>query len=111
MKQYRHGDILLISTDEIDTSNPSASTLLAEGEGKNHGHFIEGDVNVFEASREAGLTHFLEVKKPALLRHQLIDSRHWTAEHQDIEIPPGKYRVIRQREFDPFAKVIREVND
>ena len=112
MKQYRHGDLLLTAVDAIDTlAKPTENRLLAEGEGHNHGHYIEGEVQVYEKPGREIPEHFLEVEGKAVLRHLLIDSGAWTGEHTDIEIDPGRYRVIRQREYDPYADAIRIIKD
>lgn len=112
MAQYRHGDVLLIKVDLADIRGTKTnSRLLAEGEGRNHGHIIEGDVEVYELQDQSNTSHFLAVNEDAILKHLLIDSGEWTGEHTDITVPPGTYRVIRQREYDPYEQRIREVND
>ncbi|MGD1843868.1 MAG: hypothetical protein ACFB10_00565 [Salibacteraceae bacterium] len=115
--QYRQGDILLERIDDLPEGTPTTERLLAEGEASNHGHFIQGDVKVLVAeegsSTENGgfVTHFLEVDAEAALEHLLIDSGIWTEEHHKIAVPPGRYRVIRQREYNPYARAIRLIKD
>lgn len=112
MRQYRHGDVLLVEVDSIQSSFKKSNTrLLAEGEGQNHGHIVEGELEVFEAEMSGEKEFMLDVKKDAKLKHLLIDSGVWTGEHHDIEIAPGKYRVVRQREYDPYADAVRRLND
>lgn len=112
MKQIRHGDILIEQIDELPSAQPTENNLLAQGEGRNHGHFIEGDAVEIYLANEAGTeSHFLNIKSDAKIRHLKIDSKNWTGEHHDILIEPGIYRVIRQREFDPYLRTIRIVKD
>lgn len=115
---YRQGDVLIEKVKELPPREEIKETLLVRGEGRNHGHFIEGDDIVIskalddELSEGGGIiTHYLYVKSKADLEHLLIDSGKWTQEHNPITIPPGKYRVIKQREYNPYSKAIRAVRD
>lgn len=115
---YRQGDVLIERCNMRTQLSATEERLLVRGEGRNHGHFIMGDqVTILKAregetSEGGGLvTHYLEVHGECTLEHLLIDSSHWTKEHDTIEIPPGTYRVIRQREYNPYARAIRAVKD
>jgi hypothetical protein len=112
---YRQGDVLLEKVVKIPSDSIVHDTLLVRGEGRNHGHFIQGsDLDIIRAESDDQVklvTHYLDVRTEAMLEHLLIDSAIWTGEHAPIIIPPGKYRVIKQREFDPYAKAIRAVRD
>lgn len=102
---YRQGDVLLIPTDENIPENmpevprEQGRVVLAHGEATGHMHGIgESRVRFF---RDDGLGRsFLNVEEPAVLRHQ---------EHGPIDLPAGRYRVIRQREYTP--EEIRNVAD
>ncbi|MCZ4410154.1 hypothetical protein O3Q51_15125 [Cryomorphaceae bacterium 1068] len=115
---YRQGDVLLEKLNSIPERSTTNETLLVRGEGRNHGHFIKGEaVEILVADENeltdgGGLvTQYLNVESEAALEHLLIDSREWTQEHAPIVIPPGKYRVIKQREYNPYSKAIRAVRD
>lgn len=115
---YRQGDVLIERCDKHHCLSATEERLLVRGEGRNHGHFIVGDhVTVLKAEEgtvsEGGglITHYLEVDGVCTLEHLLIDSSLWTKEHDTIAIPPGRYRVIRQREYNPYARAIRAVKD
>jgi hypothetical protein len=115
---YRQGDVLLEKLNSLPPRDMTKETLLVRGEGRNHGHFIKGDaVDILNAEENeitsgGGLvTQYIDVKEEAVLEHLLIDSGKWTQEHDPIAIPPGKYRVIKQREFNPYSKAIRAVRD
>jgi hypothetical protein len=115
---YRQGDVLIERISGIPETALTTERLLVRGEGRNHGHFMTGEaVEIGKAEdgsvTEGGgiITHYLNVSDHCILEHLLIDSSEWTGEHAAIEIPPGTYRVVRQREFDPYAKAIRAVKD
>jgi hypothetical protein len=99
-KQVRQGDVLLIPCDERPTGTASepkgGRVILAEGEATGHHHSVPATVcDLFDGARPV-----LVVREPATLTHQ---------EHGAIEIAPGTYWVVRQREYTPAA--IRRVMD
>jgi len=115
---YRQGDVLLEKLNSLPERSNTNQTLLVRGEGRNHGHFIKGEaveiLNAEESELTDGgglITQYLNVMEEAALEHLLIDSGEWTQEHAPITIPPGKYRVIKQREYNPYSKAIRAVKD
>lgn len=89
---YRHGDVLVQLVDTMPAGVREARTLvLAHGEVTGHTHRIA------ETDGRAALFHddsgtFLRLTAPATLVHE---------EHATIELPPGTYRVWRQREYVP----------
>jgi len=110
MITFRQGDVLLICVDSIPSAAErqaaDARIVLAYGEVTGHAHAIAADeateyraqqpLPVFDWQCE----RFIEVQVKALLRHE---------EHETIEIPAGRYAVIRQREYAPDA--LRNVAD
>jgi len=91
---YRQGDVLLVeeSVTVLGEAIPprEGQNVLAEGEATGHAHTI--DARMATMYRTAAGIVLLAVVKEALLKHQ---------EHQEINIPPGTYRVVRQREYSP----------
>lgn len=88
--------------------------LLVRGEGRYHGHFIRGEVEVFqnqEFGPENTTSHFLDIRGKAVLEHRHTETGEPTGEHGDLKLKPGKYRVIRQREYNPYARVIEIIRD
>ena len=90
----RQGDVMLIAVQGIpadahDVPRDAAGRLvLAYGERTGHAHALhESGVKMFRAANQEV---FLELREPATLVHE---------EHERIAIPPGTYRVIRQREW------------
>ena len=89
---WRQGDIFIASADLIPAAAIQQSTgVLAEGELTGHRHRVEqlDDVTVYEHRSQ----FYLEVEGE---RTAVVHEEHGT-----IELPRGKYRVWRQREYDP----------
>lgn len=94
MKQIRQGDVLIIPVKEIpkDTApikGDGKITTVMLGEATGHHHSFYEPVEFTEQQRTG--RRFLRLVEPAALRHQ---------EHDPIELPPGKYEVLRQNEFE-----------
>jgi len=95
--QYRQGDVLLVRVKEDVLSRPHRSVardggriVLAYGEATGHAHAVaEPEAELIEL--ETG-ERFLVTPRGVSLRHE---------EHDPIELPPGTYRVVRQREYAP----------
>ena len=95
-KQYRQGDVLLVKMQHQKLPGATrmprdqGRIILALGEATGHAHAI--------ASAHAALLEvangerYLRVDGPAELTHE---------EHGAIDLEPGLYRVIRQREYGP----------
>lgn len=101
-KHYRQGDVLIVAIDNIPTgvekARPeSGRIILAHGEATGHHHSIDADAADWW---KRGDEQFIAVLSPTALVHQ---------EHAPVSLAPGKYRVIRQREYSPEA--IRNVAD
>lgn len=104
---YRQGDVLIVSTKKIpNTAKPiereNGAVILAHGEATGHAHAFRGaGVRMFRDDGTNG-GGYLQVDGPDAkpLTHE---------EHTTIHVPPGNYRVIRQREYSPEA--IRNVAD
>jgi hypothetical protein len=99
---YRQGDVLIQRVESIPNeakpvARKAGKVVLAEGESTGHAHAI--------ASRHASLlghagAFYLLLLRRSVLRHE---------EHGPITLPPGAYRVLRQREYHP--EEIRNVAD
>jgi hypothetical protein len=98
--QYRQGDVLLIRvSDEVldyphhTVARDEGRIVLAYGEATGHAHAIaDAEAELIEL---ANGERFLVTERGVSLRHE---------EHEAIELPPGFYRVVRQREYAPFQK-------
>ena len=102
-KLYAQGDIILEAVDDANPTaainiDPDAAVVLARGEVTGHRHaFYGGGVTMFRDDALARgvpadlyLGHIKIAQAPADLRHE---------EHATITVPPGTYRVRRQREW------------
>ena len=90
----RQGDVLLVPVDEIPTESRRqrrrGRIVLAEGEATGHAHAIlERDAETFTTSDG---NRFLLTKSRAQLIHE---------EHAPLDVAPGAYRVVIQREYVP----------
>jgi hypothetical protein len=102
---YRQGDVLILPVDSIPaTVEPVAReesrVILAHGEVTGHAHAIKADGAVLFRDPKLMATFMIVSNDAVALEHE---------EHDTIVIPPGKYQVIRQREYFPGA--IRNVAD
>lgn len=100
----RQGDVMLRRVPQRDLSEArkvprdKGRIVLAYGEMTGHAHAIKAlNVDLFEA---AGRTFLAIDGDVVALEHE---------EHDTIEIPPGHYEIIKQREYAPDA--IRTVAD
>ncbi len=92
--QVRQGDVLLVPIDEIpEAARPlrriGGRVVLAEGEVTGHAHAIRSTAATL---LEAGEDRFLQVGSGVTLDHE---------EHAQIDVAPGTYRVVIQREYVP----------
>lgn len=96
---YRQGDVLIMRVAKpVSTKfeTPETPVILAHGEATGHAHTIAGVRQLWRDGSEL----ILRIDAPQEVRHQ---------EHAPIKLPPGTYRVRRQREYTPEA--IRNVAD
>ena len=104
-KLYRQGDVLLVATDMPGETKPVKRTkrglVLAEGEATGHAHVIEApEAELVTAAEAAELYLLVHGTETVALTHE---------EHATIDVPPGSYRVVGQREYSP--QEIRRVAD
>jgi hypothetical protein len=103
---YRQGDVLLVRVRSIpEALEPVARekglVVLAHGEVTGHAHAIkEAHAALFRDAKGGAVFINVSGEAAVALEHD---------EHDTINVPPGNYRVIRQREYSPEA--IRDVAD
>lgn len=93
--QYRQGDVLLVKVD-LDALPQGAvqqdvdgRIVLAYGEVTGHAHAIDATLaSMYQWKGD----RLLEAKVGARLVHE---------EHNPIDLEPGYYRVVQQREYEP----------
>jgi hypothetical protein len=103
---YRQGDVLIIPVKNIPRGlekvpREAGRAVLAHGEVTGHAHAIKDDrAALFSDPKLAAIFMHVSGDGPVALEHD---------EHDTIQVPPGNYRVVRQREYSPGA--IRNVAD
>jgi hypothetical protein len=102
---FRQGDVLLVPIKAMPkrvtaVQRESGRAVLAHGEATGHAHAIKDSRAAL--FRDPDMNVFMQVGGNAsvALEHE---------EHDPIPVPPGSYRVIRQREYTPGAS--RDVAD
>lgn len=99
---YRQGDILLVPVEKIpegltEIPRQNGCIVLAEGEVTGHLHMIEApEVTFLATDLEEIEGRFLKVEAESALTHP---------EHGTIDLEPGSYEVVRQREYTEVGGV------
>lgn len=114
---YAQGDLLIIPVQEIppklkDCTPLKGPVVLAHGETTGHRHaFYDGGVKLYRPDDQGVSTELLERNAiPMETVEQWIDAAQPVSlkheEHDTIQLPRGKYKVVRQREYDPIQERI-----
>lgn len=100
-RQFRQGDVLLVAEKipEGTKLRKRRRVVLAEGEVTGHAHVLEAPAET-EVFTDVDAEFVRIMGANGLLVHE---------EHSTIEVPPGDYKVVRQREYHP--EEIRRVAD
>jgi hypothetical protein len=102
MKMYRQGDVLVIAVPSAPTTAKVVERnklTLALGEATGHSHTVLcKDGELLEDT--STLERWMVLPSESEIVHQ---------EHDAIALPPGTYKVVRQREYSP--EEIRNVQD
>jgi hypothetical protein len=113
--QYRQGDVFIERIAEIPAAAQkqeiSRRVILAHGEVTGHHHVLEtADPADWWKQGEIATANQIPILPTGELFLSLTECATVThPEHATLELPPGNYRVIRQREYSPEA--IRKVAD
>lgn len=105
-KQYRQGDVFIVRCDAIPqgcepVARDKGRIVLAYGEVTGHAHAIKDrPVSLFRDPKLAKVFMNVTGNAPVALEHE---------EHSTINLDPGNYEIIIQREYSPEA--IRNVAD
>jgi len=98
---FRQGDVLVVGVDSLpDHLTPvprdAGRVVLAYGEVTGHAHAIWSERVQFFREDGSG-RGFIQVSagEPVALSHE---------EHDTIDLAPGTYEVVRQREYEPRAR-------
>jgi len=112
MDSFRQGDLYFLRVEKLPkeiTEDMAENGKIVVGHSETGHHHVvvldkEDDPNVRMYSGDNPLVSWLEVNRPATLEHmRSFDT------HAPITIPPGTYKVHRQREYVPEG--FRRVQD
>lgn len=105
-KTARQGDVLIERVNELPIGLSKAPRdhigrlVLALGETSGHGHTIrEPNVTGLRLAGSEDIDYIEVGGSGATLLHEYESGQH--AEHAPISLPPGTYKVTRQREYSP----------
>ena len=99
---YAQGDILFerISSTDFDPNTQLCEQLvIAEGEATGHRHIIRSGATMF---RDDAMAH--DMDSELYVGHVRVSKQGSSVEHDEhapLFLPPGTYRVRRQRELQP----------
>ena len=112
MLQFRQGDLFFEQVTEIPQDLKKVNNVLAVGELSGHAHIVEEkSVEVYQVENNELISHYINVFTQTEVTHSVLQTGEWTKEHNPITLPPGKYKVLRQREFNPFSKEAKRIED
>lgn len=113
---YRHGDVIIrrIDTDIPAEAKPvrdpqDGRMILAYGEVTGHAHAVMGDADLLEIPAEITERTIADVEKWLQVNDGGAQVVH--EEHATIELPPGRYAIVRQREYTSADMEPRYVAD
>lgn len=107
--QMRQGDVRLIPVNEIpSTAEKINSKIVARGEISGHAHIVNGA----DIYMDKDIMYIMPNKTDASIRHLMESTGVWTKEHHGLSLNENTiYRVDIEKEFDPYAKKMREAKD
>lgn len=98
--QFRHGDLLIESVNAIpEAAVLKEDNIIAYGTATGHSHALADGGVVLAQDNDI----YLDIPgSGGAVTHE---------EHNTIALPGGKYRVIRQVEYNPYERATRMVMD
>lgn len=102
-KPIRHGETMLVPITDDVKGEKHTTYIIAHSETGHH-HVLESD-KAFVIS-ETDKQFVVELFEPAKLVHKKSVDAHAT-----LTVAPGKYKIVRKTEYDPWSGYIREVFD
>src|SRR5437899_5066162 len=93
--QFRQGDVFVVAVESIpDDATPEereqGTIVLGDGKATGHKHQIES--RDASSLRTKSGERYLRIRKHAV--------RLFHEEHSPVELPPGNYKIVRQREYE-----------
>lgn len=104
-KPIFHGENFFLPVDKIPKGETTKHKAFIAGHSETgHHHTVKSNTEFEVTQFEKYL--YVQVFEPARVEHQKSFDVHET-----LTLEPGKYKVPKKTEYDPFAKVIRQVWD
>lgn len=102
-KVIRHGEAMLVPVNTKFKGKEHSEYILSHSETGHH-HVLESKAP-FKVS-ESDKQFLIELFTPAKLVHKkTVDA------HKTLDVPAGKYKIVKKTEYDPWQGIIREVHD
>ncbi len=108
--QIRQGDILLEKLEQPISGGKELKTkIVAYSEGTGNAHKLFGSVKIIKKDNQ----RFIRVSKKSYLAHinLNITTKPKKADHYRVDLPVGYYKLITQRELNPYEQKANEVRD
>jgi len=112
----RHGDVLLRKIDsipEVGKLKVKHDNILEYGEVSGHSHQLIGAteaITVYTDPNTEQTADYVEIDASQLVNTtEVVELVH--EEHDRIQLDPGFYEVVRQRELNPYDSAVRAVQD
>lgn len=105
----RHGEILILPVDKLPENVEeifSGNEYIVGHSETGHHHVAVANVTVYRPVGGDSTDIYLRANKPGVIEHQKSFDKHETK-----TLNPGLYLVRPKNEYDPFAKLIRQVRD
>jgi len=103
MNIYRHGDVDIIQINELpDNLKKSDSLILAYGEQTGHCHILVAKPEMVVVFQDEKGNKYFQALEDCLITHE---------EHKQLEIKKGIYKVLIEKEYNPFDQAINAVKD
>lgn len=103
----QHGECLLVPVNKLPKEQTSkVSTQIVAHSETGHHHVIEADQEFEVMGSLERQDLYLRLFEPAKLVH-----KKQTEKHRDIIVPKGDWKILHKSEYDPWAKIIRRVED
>lgn len=104
----QHGEALMLPVDKMPKGPEITKTckqIIAHSETGHH-HVVEAsqEFEVMGSLEKEDL--YLRLFQPAKLVHKKS-----TEKHKDLVVPAGDWKILHKTEYDPFAGLIRQVQD
>jgi hypothetical protein len=108
-RMIRHGELLMIPVTELPEKTEQVfegkEYIVAHSETGHH-HVAVGNVTVFKPIGADSADIYLRANKDSIIEHRKSFDK-----HQTLTIHEGLYLCRPKVEYDPFAKLIRQVRD